>query len=641
VSRRANILKKVRSRIPQGLHSAVPAPVKAWLREEGPALISGAAPGAARKLEARLWGGFSTTALAEIDIAVAAAEFRPRDAAEALLVRARWRAARAEIDAALADTRAARSLRSALARNPRQFMLEAQCLCALGKGAEARALLDLQGGRGLDVSATLLLANSWNPVLAGEAGSESGMLAAIDDVFSRFGLAGIRRRDAARPLTMDNIVCDPPVAAVEGGQLVTVIMPLHNGATTLTCALESLAAQSWRRIEVLIVDDASADGGAAVAAAFCARDPRFRLMRQSTNGGSYVARNRALGEAAGEFVTVHDADDWSHPDKIRLQIDTLRDGAATFSLSAYARAGTGLDFQGPWRPSPRLVARNFSSLLAPRDLLRRAGGWDPVRFGADSELIRRLGRLFGEASIATTLSECPLSFGRTGSASLTGAGPSHLSTFVHGLRREYHETRSVWHAGLEPGGVPAPEDFPPEAVTPPALRPVRTPRPPVDVLIVDDLNRPTSTELPDAARGAGLTVALTHYPDASGDVTLPVGADLRRFAHEAGISLICPGERLTATVVLVMLPDALAHVMDRFPEVSRRHLVVAIDRAPKDPPATRAGLRDIFGEDGLWVPVSAEGAAWMRSDPDCPETFAIPDGLLPELLSMLAGGRAA
>ena len=43
----------------------------------------------------------------------------------------------------------------------------------------------------------------------------------------------------------------------------------------------------------------------------------------AANGGAYVARNRGLAEAHGEFVTLHDADDWSHPDKIAAQADFL------------------------------------------------------------------------------------------------------------------------------------------------------------------------------------------------------------------------------------------------------------------------------------------------------------------------------
>jgi glycosyltransferase involved in cell wall biosynthesis len=72
-----------------------------------------------------------------------------------------------------------------------------------------------------------------------------------------------------------------------------------------------------------VVDDQSQDNTFEVAKAYAARDTRVRVLQNTINAGPYVARNLALENARGLFVTVHDADDWSHPRKIERQVQNL------------------------------------------------------------------------------------------------------------------------------------------------------------------------------------------------------------------------------------------------------------------------------------------------------------------------------
>jgi glycosyltransferase involved in cell wall biosynthesis len=144
-------------------------------------------------------------------------------------------------------------------------------------------------------------------------------------------------------------------------RLVSCIVPVHNGARYLREALDSITAQTYRPIEIIVVDDGSTDGSAAVAGRYAAS---IRIHAQP-NAGPAAARNRGIRDARGEYLAFLDADDLWHPKKLERQV--ARFGAREelgFSVAhvenfwdpAFAPEEHRPEASGQTRPVPGYVA---------------------------------------------------------------------------------------------------------------------------------------------------------------------------------------------------------------------------------------------------------------------------------------------
>ncbi|OOF15787.1 hypothetical protein BZG84_11545 [Salinivibrio sp. PR932] len=226
---------------------------------------------------------------------------------------------------------------------------------------------------------------------------------------------------------------------------VSVVIPCYNAEQTIARALASLCGQTWPYLELIVVDDASDDNSASVVRRWQARDSRIRLVEQSENQGAYAARNRGMQCATGDWLTVHDADDWSHPQKIERQMQALlSDRHAVASVSHWIRCDEKLQFQR-WRMEQGWVYRNVSSLLIKREVFSALGYWDNVAVNADTEYYYRLQHVYGADAIVEVMPGIPLSLGMVLTDSLTQHSATHLRTQFYGVRKDYHERALAWH----------------------------------------------------------------------------------------------------------------------------------------------------------------------------------------------------
>lgn len=266
----------------------------------------------------------------------------------------------------------------------------------------------------------------------------------LADIYAATGLASIGLSPGSQP-RLDRLTPLSVPAPVEQGPLVSVIVPAYRSEATLGTCLRGLTGQSWRNIEIIVVDDASPDNTAEIAEQAAQADPRIRVIRLPQNSGAYVARNTGLADIRGAFFTVHDSDDWSHPQKIEEQVGPLlADDDLVACASHWVRTGPDLSMS-LWRIEHGWVYRNVSSLMVRAEMRERVGYWDRVRVNADTEYYHRLIAAFGPEAVTEQRPGVPLAFGRNAPQSLTLSSATHLSTQFRGPRRCYLDAALHWH----------------------------------------------------------------------------------------------------------------------------------------------------------------------------------------------------
>ncbi|WP_181026370.1 glycosyltransferase family 2 protein [Rathayibacter tritici] len=147
--------------------------------------------------------------------------------------------------------------------------------------------------------------------------------------------------------------------------LVSVVVPAYQEEAHLASALERLLRQTHAELEILVVDDASTDETAAIGRAFADEHERIRYLRQDENQGVAAARERAVREAAGEWVWLVDADDEWPETAVEVLLAAGESGRADVVVAqAVTVDGTGSTPVGSLRGPLALSGRGaFTALL--------------------------------------------------------------------------------------------------------------------------------------------------------------------------------------------------------------------------------------------------------------------------------------
>ncbi len=398
---------------------------------------------------------------------------------------------------------------------------------------------------------------------------------------------------------------------------------MYDAADTVAHAIGSVLAQTWAELEVIVVDDASNDQSVAVVERLAAQDPRVRVMRQPENAGAYAARNRGLAEARGEFVTVHDADDWSHPRQIERQVRHLVSRPSLqANLSSLVRATHDLVWVRRDLTHGQVIGVNTSSLMFRRRVVEAVGGWDDVRSGGDSEFVDRLRAFFGTAAVEQIDPNLPLTIALRDAGSLTSSASTGLASQLTstGARRLYRIAYSNWHSSpIFRSELPLarPADHVPFAA-PAAMRRRGNPTH-FDVIIMSDFGLPggtTSSNLEEIKANTkfGLTTGLVHnrHPRFDSSVVNPKILA----ACSPSTRFVNAHEIVSCDVLVIKHPTAAAEIPDDFPKISvNGNIVMVVNQTPMtgyqgdaefvyDIGAVDAEIQRAFGRVPRWSPIS-------------------------------------
>jgi glycosyltransferase involved in cell wall biosynthesis len=188
--------------------------------------------------------------------------------------------------------------------------------------------------------------------------------------------------------------------------LVSVLVPVRDGAATLAEALDSLQAQTLGDFEAIVVDDGSRDGSVAVAECFERADPRFMVVRRERLGlVAALERGRSLARAP--YLARMDADDVALPGRLAAQVAALEEdsrlAACGGRVELFPRGAVrdGMRRYEAWvnaLVTPELAARDVfvecplphPTLVARREAIEAAGGYRDRGWPEDYDLLLRL-----------------------------------------------------------------------------------------------------------------------------------------------------------------------------------------------------------------------------------------------------------
>jgi glycosyltransferase involved in cell wall biosynthesis len=162
---------------------------------------------------------------------------------------------------------------------------------------------------------------------------------------------------------------------------ISVMIGVYNGARYIGEAIESVLAQDYAPLELIVVDDGSDDGSGVVASSY----PEVRCVRQE-RGGNGAARNRAVELASHDFFAFLDADDRFTPGKLATQMAVLQADATLDMIFGHVREFTSPELTDEERSGIRPPAPEPLPWTAPNLMLIRRASFE--RVGPFSESLR-------------------------------------------------------------------------------------------------------------------------------------------------------------------------------------------------------------------------------------------------------------
>ena len=214
---------------------------------------------------------------------------------------------------------------------------------------------------------------------------------------------------------------------------VSIVMPAYNVESYIKDALQSALAQTYRDLEIVVVDDGSTDRTASIIKGF--DDPRVRYIHQA-NAGQSAAINHGVDVSTGRYIKILDADDWIAPQHIAAQVAVISDTqsciascrwgyfVSDFHQPAVNKEVTNASYEDPMEWIVDSLTRDEGMMggwmwLIPRDIWRKAGGYD-TRLSLNNDFHFSINLLLASAGVRFA-SEATYSYRKLPGGSLSGS----------------------------------------------------------------------------------------------------------------------------------------------------------------------------------------------------------------------------
>jgi len=456
-------------------------------------------------------------------------------------------------------------------------IIEAECLQKIGEKDEARNRIETQLNVQNHPDLYLALANLEDNI--------EHRFHYINNVYEQEGLNPITFSNKDNP-TYDTLRMAKTSEPIERKEKISVLLPAYNAGEGLRTAVESILSQTWRNLELIIVDDCSTDETLEIAKSYEAKDERVIVRQTERNSGPYVARNIALSIATGDFVTVNDADDWSHEQKLATQaLHLIENPHIIANTSGHARLTEDLFFYRRGTPG-RYIFPNMSSIMFRREkVMKNLGYWDSVRFAADGEFKRRLLRAFGDQAFVD-LDTGPLSLPRQAVASLTTSSAFGYNGFFMGARKEFVE--SFTHYYESAGNLYYP--FPMKKRLYPVPEPMWPQREAkedgfrkFDYVIATDFRGRTNEgfthidTVKQVTQEKGLRIGFMQLYEFDLEKPIEIAKNVRDFMAERGIQMLVYGEKINTEKLLIIDYNGLLDEQTYIPEIKAKDVFILLD----------------------------------------------------------------
>ena len=462
-------------------------------------------------------------------------------------------------------------------------------------------------------------ANVLNPFTSAQSHQKAKWLESFNEAYRGTGVVGISLSDGEGD-PFSRLAANVSPQSVNG-PLISVIMPMYKADHRADTSIRSILEQTWKNVELIIVDDGSPSKYQARLDFWEQSDSRVKVIRCAENRGAYTVRNIGLKHASGKWVTTQDSDDWSHPQRLEIQARYLQ--SKPNQIATWVQwLRVDQDLEVLHRRGPNNLQHNaMVSIMFSREPVRREiGFWDEVRKGADSEFRRRMEIAFKQK--IELASDVPLIMGLHQPESLSG-NDIHRGYFDID-RLIYRKHWRQWHREIESGETSAympiraqERKFP----TPTSLLATTQGAQDFDIIFASEFAFPGGNSFSlineiQICINEGMRVGILRLPNLLflGSAQREMHDGIEDMIRLGKIEEITRKTVATTPLLLVRWPAALQYVPEGKIGIDAQKVVIVANHPPYEGENGRhtyetgrvvRNAKQLFGIDPVWVPQSA------------------------------------